>query len=432
MSANFPRVPVVDVTKDNVTEVAPSVKAAVLMADFIAIDCELSGLGDRKRLNATSIEERFLNTSKVAKTRSIIALGLSMFSKRSTNDVAKVAYHVQTFNLIALCSEDYIVEPGSLKFLVEHGFNFDQQYSKGLPYYRGKDRGDVPAEENFLREIFGDIIRHKKIVVLHNGFIDLVFLYQNFYAQLPQTINSFAADLAEMFPNGVYDTKYLSDYVCRKAASFLEYVFRSQQKKNVEMSKTENKPHVELTFPDFPPSCEYVNYRQCEYVQPPAELSRNGHEDICKSYAHHGHCIAGKSCLLSHDIDRVVHMKESGKAKKRKLSNGTSESETQSKPAVASLMCGGHRAGFDAFMTGFTLATFLVHDSRSNKNSSSEQQPAVVSKVTQLNVTDELSDENVANRLYLVCKDVPFIIRKSTFAKNSVGHAEKYSVLLNT
>lgn len=41
---------------------------------------------------------------------------------------------------MTLCSEDYIVEPGSIKFLVQHGFDFATQYSKGLPFYRGNDR----------------------------------------------------------------------------------------------------------------------------------------------------------------------------------------------------------------------------------------------------------------------------------------------------
>ena len=101
-------------------------------------------------------------------------------------------------------------------------------FFSGLPYLRGNDRDGVPFCDDFVRQIFMEIIRHKKPIVLHNGFIDLVFLYQNLYAQLPQTVHSFAADLAEMFPNGIYDTKYVSDYVCRKPASFLEFVFRSQ------------------------------------------------------------------------------------------------------------------------------------------------------------------------------------------------------------
>ena len=140
-------------------------------------------------------------------------------------------YQSQTFNILTLCAEDYIVEPGSLRFLVEHGFDFTRQYAEGLSYYRGNDKGpndEKVQNSEFVRQLFLEMIRYKKPIVLHNGFVDLVFLYQNLYAQLPKSVNSFAADLAEMFPNGIYDTKYLSDYVCRRPASFLEYIFRSQ------------------------------------------------------------------------------------------------------------------------------------------------------------------------------------------------------------
>ena len=85
-------------------------------------------MGSRRRLNATDLEERYINTSNVAKTRSIISVGLSMFKlfKRDGDPAENPGfpYQVQTFNILTLCSEDYIVEPASLKFLVEHGFDF--------------------------------------------------------------------------------------------------------------------------------------------------------------------------------------------------------------------------------------------------------------------------------------------------------------------
>ena len=45
-------VPVVDVTKDNFLIFEPTIRLGIQNCDFIAIDCELSGLGDRKKLNA--------------------------------------------------------------------------------------------------------------------------------------------------------------------------------------------------------------------------------------------------------------------------------------------------------------------------------------------------------------------------------------------
>ena len=101
---------------------------------------ELSGLGDRKLLNSQSIEDRFKQISRVAQTRSIIALGLACFKRDREDKTKNWSYVCQTFNLTVLCSEDYIVEPSALAFLVEHGFDFGKQYAKGISYYRGDDK----------------------------------------------------------------------------------------------------------------------------------------------------------------------------------------------------------------------------------------------------------------------------------------------------
>jgi len=511
-SAKFKSVPIIDVTRENVAVLGPMVRGGIIGSDFIAIDCELSGLGNRRRLNATDLEERYENTGNVAKTRSIISMGLSMFKLfKPDGDPAEhpgFPYHVQTFNILTLCAEDYIVEPASLKFLVEHGFDFTKQYADGLPYQRGNDKGNIKqGNDDFVRQIFMEIIRHKKPIVLHNGFIDLVFLYQNLYAQLPANVNSFAADLAEMFPNGIYDTKYLSDYVCRKPASFLEYIFRSQQRSNIVRSNSAKSSHVLLVFPSSTMRelhvSKHTQNRACDYEN--LFLStKDWSTKICSSFSNHGHCASGKKCPQSHDIDLVVLSKEvdvSKNDRKRKRnsppekrspeyqdqgktvegstvvvqvdkssdkaaaepkplpekakmesSSGTSgfesdvqepipdpfpsktdKSKTSESTATANAAktnpkksnCEGHRAGFDAFMTGFSFATFIVHSALINPDDVSKSE--AISRLLNVPLRPEFSDLNIANRIYLVCKDIPFMVRKSAYSKNSLGHYEKYT-----
>lgn len=86
----------------------------------------------------SSVDERYTALCKIAKTRSIISCGLSCFEQMKSNEDSNQRTHkVQTFNLFLLCDDEYTVESQSLQFLVKHGFDFNKQYSLGIPYHKG-------------------------------------------------------------------------------------------------------------------------------------------------------------------------------------------------------------------------------------------------------------------------------------------------------
>lgn len=79
-----------------------------------------------------------------------------------------------------------------------------------------------------MSNVFFEMLRSKKPIVVHNGFLDLVFLYQNFYSDLPSSLLTFLADLSIMFSAGVVDTKYIAEFVIGCSATYLNYIFKKR------------------------------------------------------------------------------------------------------------------------------------------------------------------------------------------------------------
>lgn len=105
------------------------------------------------------IEDRYKYMREVAQSRAILSLGISCFKlkkTKTTNDTknkeseGRLNVRVKTYNIVVLCTENFIVEPASLKFLVGHGFDFNKQYASGVPYSRGDDKVGTPVSLEYV------------------------------------------------------------------------------------------------------------------------------------------------------------------------------------------------------------------------------------------------------------------------------------------
>ena len=153
-------------------------------------------------------------------------------------------------------------------------------------------------------------------------------------------------------------------------------------------------------------------------------------------------------CEMSHDIDIILNYEQQKKTnkkkrkRKRKAKQNTSSQEysknatdaekneengknvddatpdekpsDESDQTSTNTASGNHRAGFDAFMTGFCMATyyhrFKIQDA----------------------VTFAESVPHFLNKLNLSGKDIPLKIEKSQYCKTSVNHNETWKKVISS
>ena len=199
----------------------------------------------------STVDERYKTLCEVAKNYAILAMGVACFQWQP-GDTNGIGCKVEVFNILLLSQQSFTIDPSSAKFLINHGFDFNRLFKFGLSYnpaglyatmvlseviFRTLHHGlffvlqssRSASEEFSIQALFVHLLLHGCPLVVHNGLLDLVFLYHSCYSTLPPSLNVFAADLSEMFERGgVYDTKAITECHLGERISYLEYIFRKR------------------------------------------------------------------------------------------------------------------------------------------------------------------------------------------------------------
>ncbi|KAJ3122722.1 Target of EGR1, member 1 (Nuclear) [Nowakowskiella sp. JEL0407] len=326
-----------EVTRQNILQMKSEIISRISSASFVSLDTEFTGLGGSQfNTRNKNIDERYKALAQIASHYALVALGISVFELKNpdeANDSASTAdlsdaekkkrfeqkYDVHNYNLLLLRNDDYVVSKESMLFLFENGFDFGKQLKQGILYSTGlKESTDsrTALSNTILRDIFSRIIITKTPIVVHNGLLDLMFIYHSFYSDLPSNLESFSADLYEMFPAGIYDTKYIADYHTREGASYLAYLFRKYEREQQRRAKNlHDKTRRYLV-------CEAQDELKLDtsgslglWETPVPKKSKkmdeyNTGKPFCEQYAAHGTCFNGRKCPRTHDLDIILDYEE--------------------------------------------------------------------------------------------------------------------------
>lgn len=303
-----------------------------------------------------------------------------------------------------------VAEPASLEFLVNNGFSIDRLVKEGAPYivnHEPSAQGRDINTSKLLREVLESIIRSRKPIIVHNGLLDLMFLYQKFYNDLPQEMEIFLSDLSEMFPGGIYDTKTIAEYMSAEKASYLKYLFKKYEREQSRL-KADSQPCVscedlsaplDLRSPHPPPLPKHPGKKHSGRMGYP-----NTGKPYCEQYALHGHCPARhSSCHKSHDLDFILDYDEGiiSEVPSSKRFKGQAEQRRADPPAPSQHT--SHSACYDAFMTGYVFS---------------------VQKLL-------AGYEHYINKMYLMNKQIPLVVKKSIYSTTSNAHRKSLTRILN-
>jgi target of EGR1 protein 1 len=349
---------VCEVNRHNLDVVCKLILTAAASCDFVAFDTEFSGLDHGPDFKSNLLDVRYEAFRAMVDKYALLQFGLSFMRRKADQS----GWSSISFTFHVVCMNNYTVAPVSMIFLAENGLSLTDVYKRGIQFTPPAE-GVPPVR---LQQLLHAVAEFRKPLVVHNGLVDLLFLWRSFFAPLPATAAEWIAHMSKVFPI-VYDTKHISSNVMQEESSYLQYLFKALYLRRAAAVECVSVPLQYQIITD--------------------SFSDTGPSEICGQFARHGNCRYGVKCTFSHDVDFIVHvqhMKELGlKPTATSRPNNASQRNLQ-RPQLQ------HSAGFDAFATAYVFASYW--------------EKLCEAKIKQ-----------TANHVYLMYSDRPLLFMKSEY-----------------
>lgn len=195
------------------------------VADFVAIDLEFSGLflkPERERRELT-LSEYFTKCVESIPQFMPLQLGICC-GRRLSDGIAGGRWEVRVheFNLWSQDRRIFSSDMQSLRFLRAHGFDFNKYFEQGYAFERLRptplstaDGSGTPAAPlrrppaTHVTHVLAALREAKIPLVVHNGLLDMLHVYNKFFGELPSTATEFADVWRSEFPT-FFDTRLIA------------------------------------------------------------------------------------------------------------------------------------------------------------------------------------------------------------------------------
>eukprot|EP01056_Protomagalhaensia_sp_Gyna25_P000930 Protomagalhaensia_sp_Gyna_25__929@NODE_1448_length_1825_cov_68_614222_g1172_i0_p1_GENE_NODE_1448_length_1825_cov_68_614222_g1172_i0NODE_1448_length_1825_cov_68_614222_g1172_i0_p1_ORF_typecomplete_len357_score60_79CAF1/PF04857_20/1e42_NODE_1448_length_1825_cov_68_614222_g1172_i07351805 len=185
-------------------------------AEFVSIDLEFSGICfSNKKFD--SVEEYY--QSHTQSVPNFLAVELGVCCVRRGDKLNEWIFSPFTFPLYPSQRTLFFSDSISLSWLIQQGFDIQKWVSdgydyRGLAYLQQEDRqlknATALVRISGAQRVISTIIETEKPLILHNGLLDLLHIYQKFITKLPLQWADLGQQLCDFFSGGIYDTKRLA------------------------------------------------------------------------------------------------------------------------------------------------------------------------------------------------------------------------------